>query len=124
MGIYGAINAAISGLQAQSYALENISGNIANSQTVGYKRLDSSFADLVASGGNDQTTQIAGTVTSNSRATNEIVGDIQRSDIDTFMAINGDGYFVVQSKVGETDGRSIFSGDNVYTRRGDFEINE
>lgn len=124
MGIYGAINAAISGLKSQSYALENISGNIANSQTTGYKRLDTSFADLVASGGSDQTTQIAGTVLANSRATNDIGGDIQRTDIDTFMAINGDGYFVVQQKVGETDGRSIFSGDNVYTRRGDFQFDE
>ncbi|AXS41226.1 flagellar hook-basal body complex protein [Breoghania sp. L-A4] len=124
MGIYGAINAAISGLKSQSYALENISGNIANSQTIGYKRLDTSFADLVASGGTDQTTQIAGTVLANSRATNDIAGDIQRSDIDTFMAINGDGYFVVQQKVGESDGRSIFSGDNVYTRRGDFQFDE
>lgn len=124
MGIYGAINAAISGLQAQSYALENISGNIANSQTTGYKRLDTSFADLVASGGSDQTTQISGTATASSRATNDIAGDIQRSDIDTFMAVNGEGYFVVQKKVGEADGRSIFSGDNVYTRRGDFEFDE
>ncbi len=109
MGIYGAINAAISGLRSQSYALENISGNIANSQTTGYKRLDTSFSDLVASGGNDQRTQIAGTVISNSRATNDIAGDIQRSDIDTYMAINGDGYFVVQEKIGEADGRPIFS---------------
>ena len=124
MGIYGAINAAISGLKAQSYALENISGNIANSQTTGYKRLDTSFSDLVASGGNDQTTQKAGTVNANSRATNEIPGDIQRSDIDTHMAIKGDGYFVVQEKLGQTDGRSIFSGNNVYTRRGDFTIDE
>lgn len=124
MGIYGAINAAISGLQTQSYALENISGNIANSQTTGFKRLDTRFADLVASGGSDQTTQISGTAIASSRATNEVAGDIQRSDIDTFMAINGDGYFVVQSKLGEKDGRSIFSGDNVYTRRGDFEFDE
>ncbi|PTW61791.1 flagellar hook protein FlgE [Breoghania corrubedonensis] len=124
MGIYGAINAAISGLKAQSYALENISGNIANSQTTGYKRLDTSFSDLVASGGNNQTTQKAGTVTANSRATNDIPGDVQRSDIDTYMAVKGDGYFVVQQKLGETDGRSIFSGNNVYTRRGDFEIDD
>ncbi|WP_321502540.1 flagellar hook protein FlgE [Breoghania sp.] len=124
MGIYGAINAAISGLRSQSYALENISGNIANSQTTGYKRLDTSFSDLVASGGTDQTTQIAGTVISNSRATNDIRGDLQRSDIDTHMAVNGDGYFVVQEKIGEQDGRPIFSGTNVYTRRGDFTVDK
>jgi flagellar hook protein FlgE len=33
MGIFGALTTAVSGLRAQSYALENISGNIANSQT-------------------------------------------------------------------------------------------
>jgi flagellar hook protein FlgE len=47
MGIYGALNNAVSGLQSQAYALEQISGNIANSQTVGYKRAETSFADMV-----------------------------------------------------------------------------
>ncbi|MBO6956328.1 MAG: flagellar biosynthesis protein FlgE, partial [Rhizobiales bacterium] len=48
MGIFGALNNAVSGLQSQAYALEQISGNIANSQTVGYKRAETSFADMVA----------------------------------------------------------------------------
>ena len=47
MGIFGAMTTAVSGLRAQSYSLENISGNIANSQTTGFKRLDTSFVDLV-----------------------------------------------------------------------------
>jgi len=38
----------VSGLQAQSFALQNISGNIANSQTTGYKDINTSFADLVS----------------------------------------------------------------------------
>ena len=33
MGIYGALSSAVTGLRAQSHALENISGNIANSHT-------------------------------------------------------------------------------------------
>ena len=33
MGIFDALTTAVSGLQAQSFALQNISGNIANSQT-------------------------------------------------------------------------------------------
>ena len=47
MGIFGAMTTAVAGLQAQSYALENISGNIANSQTTGFKRIDTSFEDLI-----------------------------------------------------------------------------
>jgi flagellar hook protein FlgE len=36
MGIFGALNTAVNGMRAQAFALENISGNIANSQTVAY----------------------------------------------------------------------------------------
>ena len=47
MGIFGAMTTAVSGLRSQAYALENISGNIANSQTTGFKRVDTSFVDLL-----------------------------------------------------------------------------
>ena len=47
MGVFGAMTTALSGLRAQSYALENISGNIANSLTTGFKRLETSFIDLI-----------------------------------------------------------------------------
>ena len=47
MGIYGALSTAVTGLRAQSFALENISGNIANSQTTGFKRIDTDFIDLI-----------------------------------------------------------------------------
>ena len=43
MGIFDALKTAVGGLQAQSYALENISGNIANSQTTAFKGIDTSF---------------------------------------------------------------------------------
>jgi flagellar hook protein FlgE len=36
MDIFGALTTAVGGLQAQSYALENIAGNIANSQTTAF----------------------------------------------------------------------------------------
>src|ERR1043166_5756586 len=35
MGIFDALNTSVGGLQAQSFALQNISGNIANAQTTG-----------------------------------------------------------------------------------------
>ena len=47
MGIYGAMATAVTGLRAQSFALEHISGNIANSQTIGYKRIETDFVDLI-----------------------------------------------------------------------------
>jgi len=40
MGIFDALTTAVSGLSAQSYALQNISGNIANSQTTAFKRIN------------------------------------------------------------------------------------
>ena len=38
MGIFGALTTAVTGMRAQAFALENISGNIANSQTIAFKR--------------------------------------------------------------------------------------
>lgn len=44
MGLSDALTPAVSGLNAQSFAMQNISGNIANSQTTAYKGIDTSFA--------------------------------------------------------------------------------
>lgn len=122
MGIFGAMTTAVGGLQAQSFALENISGNIANSQTTGFKRVDTSFADLVASSSSSR--QTAGGVVALSRQTNNVQGDIQTAGVDTFMAIKGDGYFVVQKPSGFPDGNPTFVGVDLYTRRGDFQLDK
>jgi flagellar basal body rod protein FlgB len=68
MGIFGALTTAVTGMRAQSFALENISGNIANSQTTAFKREDTSFVDLILD--NIPTNQLAGNVSANSRSTN------------------------------------------------------
>lgn len=122
MGIFNALTSAVGGLQAQSFALQNISGNIANSQTTGFKRTDTSFANLVANASGGQ--QSSGGVTSLSRATNNVQGDIQAASVDTFMAINGDGYFVVQKPSGFPDNEPVFAGNDLYTRRGDFQLDK
>lgn len=124
MGLYGAMTTAVAGLTAQSFALENISGNIANSQTTGFKRVDTSFSDIVMSFGTSSARQSSGSVLAQSRPTNQLQGAVESSAVDTFMAISGDGYFQVQTKVGESDGREIFSGADVYTRRGDFMMDK
>jgi flagellar hook protein FlgE len=122
MGIFGALTTAVSGLQAQSYALQNISGNIANSQTVAFKRTDTSFTDLIPDALPSH--QVSGSVLASSEATNNVQGDIQTSTNDTYMALNGDGYFVVAQATGTVDGQPVFGGTDMYTRRGDFQVDK
>src|SRR6202044_2394867 len=93
MGIFDALTTAVAGLQAQSFALQNISGNIANSQTTGYKETNTAFQDLVSQAAQNQ--QTADGVTASSQATNTVQGTIQSTTVSTDMAINGDGFFVV-----------------------------
>lgn len=120
MGIFGAMNTAVSGLAAQAYALENISGNIANSQTTAFKRIETSFVDLIPDTGPRR--ELSGSVSGQSRATNTLQGQIQSTAITTNLAINGDGYFIVQQPAGRSDGAPVFTSSNYYTRRGDFGI--
>jgi flagellar hook protein FlgE len=122
MGLFGAMTTAVGGLRAQAFALENVSGNIANSQTIGFKRVDTSFADLVPD--SVPQLQLAGGVIARSRSTNNVQGDIQNASVDTFMAINGDGYFVVQKPSGFPDGVPVFTGVDLFTRRGDFQLDK
>ena len=122
MGIFGALTTSVAGLRSNSYALENISGNIANSQTTAFKRIDTSFLDLIPQTGNNA--QLAGSVTSESRLTNTIQGSVQSASVSTYMAINGDGYFAVQKPGSFSDNSPIFTGVNNYTRRGDFSLDK
>ena len=122
MGIFGALTTAVGGLRAESYALENISGNIANSQTTAFKRIDTSFLDLIPSTG--LTNQLAGSVTTHSRSTNTVQGDVQSASVATYMAINGAGFFAVQKPGTFTDGQPVFDGVDRYTRRGDFQLDK
>src|SRR3954454_14106377 len=122
MGIFGALTTAVGGLRSQSYALENVSGNIANSQTTAFKRIDTSFLDLVPQ--TSVTQQLAGGVTTQSRSTNSVQGDVQTASVATFMAINGAGFFAVQKPGTFTDGVPVFDGVDRYTRRGDFQLDK
>jgi flagellar hook protein FlgE len=122
MGIFGALTTAVTGMRAQAFALENISGNIANSQTTGFKRTDTSFQDLIQD--NIPSKQLSGNVVANARATNTVQGDVQSASVPTFMAINGTGFFVVQKADTYADGRPSFSGVENYSRRGDFQLDQ
>jgi flagellar hook protein FlgE len=121
MGIFDALTTAVGGLSAQSFALQNISGNIANASTVGYKGIDTTFKDLIP----DATVsnkQVAGGVTSFSQQTITTQGTVTNSTVATNMAINGDGFFSVQKPTSISDNVPVFSGVTDYTRRGDFQV--
>jgi flagellar hook protein FlgE len=122
MGIFDALNTAVGGLQSESFALQNISGNIANSSTVGYKGINTSFEDLIP----DSTVpdkQVAGGVTAFAQATITTQGTVSSSTVATNMAINGDGFFSVQQPTAMVDNQPTFDGVTDYTRRGDFQVN-
>jgi len=122
MGIFDALNTSVGGLQAQSFALQNISGNIANASTTGYKGISTAFEDLIP----DSTVpnkQVAGGVTALSQQTITTQGTVSSTTVATNMAINGDGFFSVQKPTSITDNVPVFTGVTDYTRRGDFQVN-
>jgi flagellar hook protein FlgE len=120
MGAFDSLSAATSALQAQSFALQNISGNIANSQTTAFKSVDTNFQDLLDA----QTLGAAGGVRALSIESNDTQGTIQASSIATNMAISGDGYFSVERPTTvDASGQPSFAGSKQeYTRRGDFQL--
>jgi flagellar hook protein FlgE len=122
MGIFDALNTSVGGLQAQSFALQNISGNIANASTTGYKGIDTSFEDLIPDA-TSPSRQVAGGVTAYAQATITTQGTVTTTTVGTNMAINGDGFFSVQKATGTVDNVPNFNGITDYTRRGDFQVN-
>jgi flagellar hook protein FlgE len=122
MGIFDALTTAVAGLQAQSFALQNISGNIANSQTTGYKETDTTFADLVSAAAQQQ--QTTDGVIASSVATNTVQGSITSTSVATDMAINGTGFFVVAQPSGNSGGTPTFSGVDYFTRSGNFQMDQ
>jgi flagellar hook protein FlgE len=122
MGIFDALNTSVGGLQAQSFALQNISGNIANASTTGYKGIETAFVDLIPNA-TTPNKQAAGGVTAFSQQTITTQGTVSTTTIGTNMAINGDGFFSVQKPTSITDNVPVFDGVTDYTRRGDFQVN-
>ena len=122
MGIFDALNTSVSGLQAQSFALQNISGNIANASTTGYKGTNTSFEDLVPLS-TTPNQQAAGGVRAHAQATITTQGTVSSTGVGTNMAISGTGFFNVQKPAGVVDNVPVFSGVTNYTRRGDFQLN-
>ena len=120
MGAFDSLSTATGGLLAQSLALQNISGNIANSQTPAFKTVGTSFQDVMDARAN----RVSGGVKAASTESNTIHGTIQASSVATNMAISGDGYFSVErpTTIGAGGQPSFAGATQEYTRRGDFQL--
>ena len=122
MGIFDALTTAVSGLQAQSFALQNISGNIANASTIGFKGVGTSFSDLIPDA-TSPSEQVAGGVIASAQQTITTLGTVSASTVATNMAINGNGFFDVMMPTSTVDNQPVFNGVTDYTQRGDFQVN-
>ncbi|MFN6953177.1 MAG: flagellar hook protein FlgE [Acetobacteraceae bacterium] len=120
MSLFGAMTTAISGLTAQSRALGHISDNVANSQTVGYKRVDTNFVSFLTR--SSLRLHLPGSVEARPDFTNSVQGTIEQSENPLAMAIAGQGFFAVAQARGFAGGLPTFDERSFYTRAGDFRV--
>ena len=121
MSLLGAMNTAISGLTAQSTAFGNISDNVANSQTTGYKEVETSFVDYLTT--STATVNDPGAVVAQPDYLNNVQGTITQVTNPLAMAIAGQGFFAVSQQTGESNGSPTFNPQQFYSRAGDFTLN-
>jgi flagellar hook protein FlgE len=112
MSIFGSMRTAVSGMNAQANRLGTVSDNIANSGTTGYKEASTSFSSLVlpSSGGSYNSGGVETTV----HYAISQQGNVSATTSSTDLAIQGNGFFVVQNAAGQS----------FLTRAGDFQADQ
>lgn len=98
MSLYGMMRTGVSGMNAQSTQLATVADNIANSGTNGYKRASVEFSSLVVP--NTGTSYVSGGVSTQIRY-DMGTGNVQYTTSVTDLAIDGNGFFVVQDASGK-----------------------
>ncbi|MDK3016722.1 flagellar hook protein FlgE [Pseudodonghicola flavimaris] len=116
MSISSALQTGVSGLKANSEAVGSISENIANANTVGYKRGFAAYVTTSASGGSDTTVRSVGTV---AQSTVSEAGSLLSTSSSTDLAIAGEGFFIVSVRPDES-----VETNYLLTRAGSFEADE
>lgn len=108
MSLYGMMRTGVSGMNAQSNRLGTVADNIANSGTMGYKRAYTEFSALILPG--TENSYSSGAVKTTVRNSIADQGLLQFTASTTDIAIQGDGFFLVQNA----------AGDQFMTRAGSF----
>jgi len=107
-----AFSNALSGLNANSLAIDNVSGNLANLNTAGYMDNQISFQDLLSGTLSSQANaSVAGSVIAQT-STQFSQGSIQTTSQPFDAAIQGNGFFVL----------SAANGQQSFTRAGNFSV--
>jgi flagellar hook protein FlgE len=106
----------LSGLEATSQSLNVIANNLANLNTDGYKDETLNFGDIFnqmqGTSGNGDPIQTGSGVQAAGTSSNFSNGSVSTTGVSSNMALQGNGFFVVQNGT-QTD----------YTRSGDFTVN-
>jgi len=113
--MFTSFSTALSGLNANSTAIDVVGNNLANLNTPGFKASVVSFHDLVTQsiGAGLGATQVGFGVGTPITMAQFTQGALQSTGGPLDAAIQGDGFFVVQTAAGDTE----------YTRGGSFQVN-
>jgi flagellar hook protein FlgE len=113
----GSFSTPLSGLTAAQQQLQNVSNNLANIDTDGYKDQNLTFSDIFAQAGSTNGSgdpmQTGSGVAVSSTSSNFTEGNLNATGTASNMAISGNGFFITQGVNGTQD----------YTRSGDFTTN-
>jgi flagellar hook protein FlgE len=106
----------LSGLDADSTALNTIANNLSNMSTTGFKAQTTNFSDLfyqqVGTTGSGDEIQVGTGVQVSSNSTDFTGGSISSTGVATDAAIDGTGFFVLDAG----------NGTQLYTRDGNFQV--
>jgi flagellar hook protein FlgE len=122
MSLFAALTVAVGGLAAQSDSIGNISDNLANAQTTGFKSIDTDFESLVTQ--SNANVNDPGGVRATPQYNNDVQGNVVSAQSSTDLAISGAGFFPVRPAVVDATGTTTFGGTTYYTRAGDFALNK
>ena len=104
----------LSGMRNAETDLRVISNNIANAESVGFKKSDAQFADLVARGSATDPRKTPGIGATVSRVAQDFaLGQLEQTGRALDLAINGEGFFTTSDAI---------SGVTSFTRNGNFEL--
>ncbi len=116
MGIFGIMRTGVSGMAAQSNKMSAVGDNIANVNTVGYKRASTEFSSFIFDGKTGEYN--SGGVETTVRYAISDEGVIMGSTSKTDLAIRGNGFFVVS----DAGGTPYMTRAGAFVPNGDYDL--
>lgn len=115
MSLFSSFYTGTSGMNAQAKATSIVSNNIANLNTIGFKRSETAFYDIFANTGAGRETAGHGVVATKVARIDQ-QGGLQQTGTALDAGIGGNGFFPVKTSPYDTNSRFL------YTRAGQFEV--